>query len=113
MSYQILFYQSASGRDQLINLITAQKPHVVIKIRNGIRLLQEYGLKLINISWVKKLKGYQHIYELRIKADVIIRIIFVIKKPNRFILLHLFIKKSNKTPLKEIKTAIKRAKDIT
>jgi len=84
----------------------------MLKIRTEIRLLEEYGLSLLSTSKVKKLAGYTNLYELRIKAGIQIRLFFAFVSPDSILILHGFIKKTNKTPLNEIKTAINRVKEF-
>ena len=55
---------------------------------------------------VKHIDG--SIWELRLLAN---RIFFFYWKDNRFVLLHHFIKKTRKTPLREIDTARAKMKD--
>src|SRR3990170_6606304 len=89
------------------------------------------GLKTKNLSlWKKTLAGLLKIKEreyhkmplteyiepgifsLRIKAENnILRILFGFEKDRKIILLHGFIKKQNKIPLKELKIARKRLKE--
>lgn len=53
------------------------------------------------------------LWELRIRAETnILRILYTFAKGRIIILLHIFIKKQQKTPEKELETARKRAKEI-
>ncbi|PIQ72422.1 hypothetical protein COY13_02790 [Candidatus Roizmanbacteria bacterium CG_4_10_14_0_2_um_filter_36_35] len=53
-----------------------------------------------------------NLYELRVKTSVQIRLFFAYVPPNIFLILHGFIKKTNKIPLKELKIAINRKKEF-
>lgn len=54
----------------------------------------------------------KNLFELRLKgAEGIARIFFCIKA-RRIIMLHLFIKKTQKTPKKELKTALSRLMEV-
>jgi phage-related protein len=88
-----------------------QDAESIIRIKNAIKLLQRYGLILLNTNWVKKIHTKPPLYELRIKASKQYRIIFKLNKPDTFILLHILIKKTNKLPKNEMRTAIKRARE--
>jgi len=59
---------------------------------------------------MKKLQ--RDLFELRVSGKVAIRIFYSVIK-REFYLLHAFKKKSEKTPAKEIKIAIDRAKELT
>lgn len=53
------------------------------------------------------------LFELRLKgAEGIARVFFCTLTGRRIVMLHSFIKKSQKTPLKEVETARKRLKEI-
>jgi len=58
----------------------------------------------------KKLTG--KIYELRIRGKEEVRIIYAFVK-NRIYLLHAFKKKTQKTPIREIKIALRRLSYLT
>jgi phage-related protein len=68
--------------------------------------VQEYGLQGI-ISHIKKLTGTP-LWEIRILGGDNVRILFVTQLAKQIILLHAFVKKTNKTPAKEIGIALKR-----
>lgn len=76
------------------------------KILTHIRALEVYGTR-IGEPHVKHLDG--NLWELRPLSH---RIIFFYWKENTFILLHHFIKKTQKTPRREIEQATKNLKDF-
>jgi len=63
----------------------------------------------LRMPYTKKI--HSKIWELRIRGKIQIRIFYYIKDQQAH-LLHIFIKKSNKTPKKELSTAIKRIREI-
>ena len=75
------------------------------KIFAYIKALQEYGTR-IGKPIVKHIEG--NLWELRPLSN---RIFFFYWKDNKFVLVHHFIKKSQKTPRKEIETAMRNVKD--
>ena len=83
---------------------------VQTKISRAIDLLQCFGLKLTEPN-LKKLKNL-NLWELRIIFNSNIYRIFIYHKEDTLHLIHGFNKKTQKTPLKEINTALKRAKEI-
>jgi len=82
------------------------------KIRNSIRLLEEYGLGLLSDDRVKKVNSHPSIYELRVRSTFTMRLLFSFIKPDTFIILHGFIKKTNKLPKQELYIAIKRVREF-
>lgn len=112
LSYKIYFYKTSSGKEIVTNFIDSFSNRIVLKIKSDIRLLQEYGLSLLSTSKIKKISGSSNLYELRIKTNVQIRLFFAFVSPNTFLIVHGFIKKTNKTPLNEIKTAVNRIKEF-
>lgn len=81
------------------------------KIGNAINLLKEYG-RLLRSPHSKKMTGYSNLFELRSSGNSPIRIFYTIYN-NTFFLIHAFIKKTNKTPLREIAVAVNRIKELT
>jgi phage-related protein len=74
-------------------------------------LIAEHGLEKVGKPYVKYLE--QGIWEIRLKGrDGISRALYVTAKPKRVVVVRVFIKKTQKTPRKEIKLALKRAKEI-
>lgn len=110
--YQIIFYKNSSGKEIIGEFIDSFSNRIIDKIRSDLRLLKEYGLSLLSTSKVKKLSGVPHLYELRIKTSVQIRLFFVLIPPNIFLILHGFVKKTNKTPLRELEIAMNRRKEF-
>ncbi len=110
--YKIIFYKTLSGREIITDFIDSFSNKIVYKIKSDIRLLEEYGLSLLSTSKVKKITGQSNLYELRIKSSVQIRLFFACITPNIILIINGFIKKTNKTPYKEIETAIKRIKEF-
>ena len=76
------------------------------KILREIDLLQEFGFQL-GMPHVKKMKGTEDIWELRIKiASNNYRVFYFTLKAETYLMLHAFQKKSTKTPTKELRKAI-------
>lgn len=76
------------------------------KLRNTVRLLEEFGIRL-GLPHAKKLAGTQ-LWELRVLGSTNIRIFYIAVKDKTFILLHGFLKKKQKTPISEIRLAEQR-----
>lgn len=71
--------------------------------------IEEYGLTFV-IPHIKKLTGTP-LWEIRILGEDSVRILYVTQKEKQILLLHAFIKKTNKTPTKELNIALIRLKD--
>ena len=75
-------------------------------------LIQEHGLEKVREPYVKHLE--QGLWEIRMKGKYgISRALYVTAKEKRVWVVRVFVKKTQKTPRKEIKLALKRAKEIT
>jgi len=73
-------------------------------------LLTEFGANL-GLPHTKKIE--KELFELRVKGkEGIARVFFCTKVGRKIIMLHSFIKKSQKTPKKELEIARKRKKEV-
>jgi len=84
-------------------LFSLEKP-TVSKIIRFIELLETFGRKL-NMPYTRQIAT--NLYELRIRGQQEVRIFYCFHR-NQIIFVHAFVKKSQKTPQKEINTAISR-----
>ena len=81
------------------------------KLEHILALLQDYGPVYVREPYVKHLQN--KLWEIRLKdKDGIGRVIYVLASKNRIVLLHAFIKKTQRTPAKAIETALKRMKEV-
>lgn len=97
----------------MLDFLYSLFPKLRAKAFYDIEFLQEQGNRLRE-PYVKVLKGKKNkgLYELRIKfSSDIARIFYFTFIGNRYILLHGFIKKTLKTPEKEIEKARKYMED--
>src|SRR3989344_4355794 len=78
------------------------------KFVRDFELVEKYGTQFINM---KKLEG-NGLYEIRVRYNKIAYRILCVVRGATCWLLHAFIKKSNKTPLRDIGTALARMKDL-
>lgn len=113
--FDIIFYKDRNGnepiKDYLMELRekaqTNKNDRIQFnKVTAYIRALQEYGTRVGN-PVVKHIDG--DIWELRPLEN---RIFFFYWRDNNFVLLHYFVKKSQKTPSKEIEQARRNLKDF-
>ena len=111
--YEIIFYQDSAGTQPVKEHLTALSKRTDkdsrinhSKINDYISLLKKHGLALRE-PYIKHLRGA--IWELRPLRN---RVLFFGHNGNEFILVHHFIKKTQKTPQSEIGLAEKRMKDF-
>ena len=75
------------------------------------RLIEEHGIPNIREPYVKHIEG--ELWEIRMKGrDRGSRSLYITVHPGRVVILRVFVKKTPKTPRSEIRTALKRAKEI-
>lgn len=108
MSWNILFYESGRGEKPVEGFVKSLDELTIAKIIHSIDLLEKFG-PLLGMPHVKKLD--KNLYELRTRGKQEIRILFSFDR-KKIYLLHAFQKKTQKTPSKEIDTALKRLKTI-
>ena len=112
--YTVEFYEDKNGisevRNYLNKLAREAKTDKSARINKNkifsyVRALEEYGTR-IGKPIVKHIDG--NLWELRPLSN---RIFFFYWKDNKFVLVHYYIKRSQKTPKKEIKKAMNNIKD--
>ena len=114
--FEIIFYQDAKGNCEVLSYLDELKQKSQTsktdrikrqKILAYIQALATYGTS-IGLPCLKHLEN--DLWELRPLSD---RIFFFMWKEGKFVLLHHFVKKSQKEPINEIKKAQKEIKDFT
>lgn len=108
MTWKVLYYQTKSGRLPVREFVDSLDYKTRARIKSSINLLGKIG-PFLKPPYMKKLAPNLH--ELRIKTNIAVRI-FYSPKHDVYYLLHAFKKKSQKTPPRELKTAIDRMKEI-
>jgi phage-related protein len=74
------------------------------------RLLEEFGPQQVHEPYVKPLVG--KLWEMRMKGkDGIARAVYLAAHGRRLVVVHVFVKKTQKTPNSAIETATRRAKE--
>ena len=107
--FEIEFYETIEGRKPVAEfLVELEFKNVTLRnrIAEGINKLKNSAYHREPLS---KFIG-EGLYELRVSAG---RVIYFFRKGRKIILLHGFIKKKQKTPLKELSIAKERMKDYT
>lgn len=108
---QIYYYLTESGKNPISNFINSLQPREQTKVDYLLRLLKEYGVQ-IGMPHAKKIQGTS-LWELRIKSKRVIRLFYAAYLQGSFVILHGFVKKTQKTPVKEIRLALRRFKELT
>jgi phage-related protein len=81
------------------------------RFRRIVELIQGHGLERMREPHVKHLEG--PLWEMRMKGrDGISRAIYVTAKGRRVVVVRAFIKKTQKTPKREIDLALQRVKEV-
>ena len=108
---RVVFFRTESGnepvREWLVGLGEDER-----RINADISVVAERWPIVLRTSLVKKLRGEGNLWEIRSRISDgkrIARVLFTIDS-GEIILLHGFIKKSQKTPLKDLRLARKRSK---
>ncbi len=92
--------------------IEALPPSLRARLLRLMEMIENVGLDLIHEPHVKHIEG--KIWELRAKAgEGIARGFYVTASGRRVVVLHVFVKKSQKTPRTALNTARERAKKVT
>lgn len=108
MAWNVVYFESHRGEKFIKEFIDEQSAAVKGKYIGLIDFLTEYG-PFLSEKYTKKLR--KDLYELRITGKEQIRIFYTVWQ-KEIILLHAFKKKTQKTPLREIKTALLRLDKI-
>ena len=110
MSFEIQFYKK-NNKNPIMDFILSLDEETQLDVLAILRKMESDPFNLGTLS--KKIKGVKNLFELRVKGkNIIIRLFYCYKKNKIIIVLHGFIKKTQKIPLKELELAIKRKKEI-
>ena len=105
MKWRIEFYS-----EELKQEILSFPPKIVAKTIHVFEMIEEFGANL-GEPLTSHLKN--ELFEIRIKAkEGIARYIYCYQKNRSIIILHAFIKKTQKIPGKELKIALKRKEEV-
>ena len=108
MDWIIDYYQKENGEIPVEDFLLTLDSKLRAKAYSDIMLLKQLGIN-IRAPYSVPIKGekYKGIFELRTKySSDITRIFYFLFEKNKFVLLHGFVKKSKKTPTKELQRAL-------
>ncbi len=110
LGWKVIYYISANGENPVKKFLDSY-PKAKLKALRILSHIEEYGLTYA-IPHIKKLIGTP-LWEIRILGEDSVRILYVTKQGKQIILLHAFIKKTNKTPRREINLGLARLSEIS
>jgi phage-related protein len=96
--------------EEWMRLVPADIKARILRI---VEMLTSHGPQYVREPYVKHIEGHRKLFEIRARGkDGIARVFYCTVSGQRIILLHGFIKKSSKTPRREIDIAIKRMQEV-
>jgi len=111
MPWEIEYYVTSNGKCPVKEFIDTLSPEGQAKYIFITKLLKDFGIE-VREPYVKQITGRRKLFEIRIKdKSGISRILYFAHSGKRFVLLHGFTKKTDKTPQREIEIAEQRMKD--
>lgn len=112
MEFEIIFYKDSEGKSPIEEFfleLRKSNRDLLVKSRQSIRKLR------YRFYHKEPLSKYLEpgLWELRVKSGSdILRILYTFKKGRIIILLHVFVKKAQKTPVGELEIARNRLKEV-
>jgi len=111
MDWTIEYYVTREGKCSVKEFIDSLSAEGQAKYILITKLLKEYGIH-VKEPYVRQITDHKKLYEIRIKdTSGISRILYFAHTGKKFVLLHGFLKKTAKTPAKEIEIAEQRMKE--
>ena len=108
MSWEIVFYRAPSGKQPVVDFLRSLRPAERAKIGRTFDLVEQFGPR-VGMPFVRHLGS--DIWEMRTPyAGQTFRVFFFIDS-NNLVAIHAIIKKTTKTPGKDVEIAADRMKD--
>jgi phage-related protein len=97
--------------DDVKSVLLAMPTDIIASFGRITDMIEGYGLERMREPYVKHLEG--PLWEMRMKGkDGIARAAYITAQGRRVVVVHVFPKKTEKTPRREIETALRRAKEV-
>ncbi|MFN9661364.1 MAG: type II toxin-antitoxin system RelE/ParE family toxin [Cyanobacteriota bacterium] len=110
MNWEVVFYSLPSGKQPVLAWLAEQAPEVRAAFAHLFELLESHGTA-VGEPHVKPLG--KKLYELRVNGrDGTYRTLYFAARGRRFVMVHGFQKKTQKTPKAELEKAQKRMADF-
>ena len=109
---RVVFFRTDRGNDPVREWLEGLGERDEIIIDTDITVVAENWPSVVRTSLIKKLKGEENLWEIRSRISEgkrIARVVFTIEA-GEIILLHGFVKKSQRTPRKDLRIARRRNK---
>ncbi|MBI2268502.1 MAG: type II toxin-antitoxin system RelE/ParE family toxin [Candidatus Blackburnbacteria bacterium] len=103
---KVIYYTTALKESPALEFLRSLSLQQERKVRRVLAYIETYGLTTA-IRHIKKLTGTP-LWEIRILGQDNIRVLYATEDRDAIIILHGFIKKSPRTPIKEVETALQR-----
>jgi len=103
-TWTVELYVDGRGRCPIAEFLDTLPKAERVEARNALRLLLEFGT-LLSMPHARPLTGHRKLWELRVGPN---RLLYFAFTDRRFVILHGFRKRSQKTPSREIETAERR-----
>lgn len=104
--WKVTYYLTKNGDNPVSDFLDTLQAQPQSKLLRIFSNIEEYGLQSV-IPHIKKLSGTPF-WEIRLLGQDNIRVIYVVPTQLQVLALHGFVKKSQKTPTKELKIASNR-----
>ena len=104
--YRVVYFISPAGENPVKHFLDSLQHNQKVKVFRLFQVYEQYGLASI-MPHTKKLRGTP-LWEISIKGKDNIRVLYVSRTTKSILVLHGFIKKTQKTPQKELGLAIQR-----
>ena len=109
-NWTLVFYTNARGDRPVEQYIDTLQPSEAVRVVQALELLAEFGTRL-RMPHVRAMEG-SDLWELRIRArGNQHRIFYVAIAGREMLLLHAFMKKGQRTPRRELRTAEQRLRE--
>ncbi len=109
VGWKIVYYISATGENPVKKFLDA-RPKAKLKALRILSNIEEFGLSFA-IPHIKKLEGAP-LWEIRILGEDSVRILYITRQGKQILLRHAFLKKTDKTPKKEIDICLIRLVEL-
>ena len=110
MAWTVEYYMDSRGREPVADFIDSLPTEVQAKVLRLMNLLADYGV-LLKEPYTRQIRG--KLRELRITAKSgEVRVFYFAFAEGRMVLLHGFVKKARRTPIRDIEIAERRLDDF-
>ena len=106
---RITYYTTASGRLPVVEFIQRQPKPDRARLVNALEMIEIYGFDAPRVRF-RQIQG--KLWEIKIEATLSHRVFYAAVGADEIVLLHAYLKKSQKAPGHEIAVAEKRMREI-